>query len=122
MRDQRSQLVIHKLKIFVIGSTLHPISVKAVIQDGNNIVLRSSDGAESTTIDGGAIGSVMPFSNGEDSTAILSGFTLRNGTGTMIKETQSKGGGINCTGSSPTLKNLKIINNTATTRGGGIHC
>ena len=95
--------------------------VENINYNGKNISILGAD-RETTIIDGDSSGSVVRFEAGEDSTAILSGFTIRNGTGTMINETQSKGGGINCTGSSPTLTDLKIINNTATTWGGGIHC
>jgi hypothetical protein len=95
--------------------------VENINYNGKNISILGAH-RETTIIDGDSSGSVVRFEAGEDSTASLSRFTLRNGTGTMINETQSKGGGIYCTGSSPTLTDLKIINNTATTWGGGIHC
>jgi hypothetical protein len=95
--------------------------VENINYNGKNISILGAN-RETTIIDGDSSGSVVRFEAGEDSTASLSGFTLRNGSGTMINETQSKGGGIYCTGSSPTLIDLKITNNTATTWGGGIHC
>jgi len=63
--------------------------------------------------------------NGEDSTAILQGFTLREGTGTKwIDEhgagTYVEGGGILITQSSPTIKNNLIIENEAIRTGLGI--
>ncbi|MCS5654274.1 MAG: right-handed parallel beta-helix repeat-containing protein, partial [Candidatus Marinimicrobia bacterium] len=76
----------------------------------------------STIIDGNNNGSVVSFVNNEDSTVVLTGFTIQNGSGTLINATQSHGGGIYCKGASPSLKNLKIINNSATTWGGGINC
>mgnify|MGYP000878029277 FL=1 len=76
----------------------------------------------STIIDGNNNGSVVSFVNNEDSTVVLTGFTIQNGSGTLINATQSHGGGIYCKGASPLLKNLIIKNNTATTWGGGINC
>jgi hypothetical protein len=63
--------------------------------------------------------------NGEDSTAILQGFTLTGGTGTKwIDEhgagTYVEGGGILITLSSPTIKNNLIIENEAIRIGSGI--
>ena len=70
-----------------------------------------------TIIDGNSLGSVVKFENGEDSTAVLQGFTLTNGLGFP-----GGGGGIMCNStSSPTLKNLKIINNRGGV-GGGLWC
>ena len=68
-----------------------------------------------TIIDGDSIGTVVTFNGGEDTTSVLSGFTITNGFGTY-------GGGINCQTSSPTLSNLTIINNVADSYGGGINC
>ena len=67
-----------------------------------------------TIIDGNQNGSVVTFENGEDSTAVLSGFTITNGNATY-------GGGIFCNDSSPLLYNLKITNNTGGW-GGGLGC
>ncbi|SVD18236.1 uncharacterized protein METZ01_LOCUS371090, partial [marine metagenome] len=66
-----------------------------------------------TIIDGNQSGSVVTFINGEDSTAVLTGFTIQNGLA-------SYGGGIRPDHSDPTLDNLIIQNNTATSSGGGI--
>lgn len=68
-----------------------------------------------TVIDGDSIGTVVTFNNGEDTTSILSGFTITNGFGTY-------GGGINCQTSNPTLSNLMIVNNVADSYGGGLNC
>jgi len=66
-----------------------------------------------TIIDGGnGYTRVVIFYNGEDSTAVLCGFTLTKGN-------SYKGGGICCVNSNPKLKNLKVTGNTAS-RGGGI--
>ena len=74
-----------------------------------------------TIIDGFQNGSVVTFENSEDSTAILMGFTIKNGK-------SINGGGIYCVNSSnPKLSYLYIIENTAFTTtslciGGGIYC
>lgn len=71
-----------------------------------------------TIINGDQNGSVATFTLGENSEAILTGFTLTEGFA-------MNGGGINCCNSSPTLTNLIITNNTAGIGlydgGGGIH-
>jgi predicted outer membrane repeat protein len=53
------------------------------------------------------------FESGEDSTAVLSGFTIQNGSASM-------GGGVFCDNSSPTITNVTVSGNTATD-GGGIY-
>ncbi|MCK4653974.1 MAG: hypothetical protein KAU01_05990, partial [Candidatus Cloacimonetes bacterium] len=68
-----------------------------------------------TIIDGNQNGSVVTFDSGEDTTAVLTGFTITNGNANPY------GGGVNCFEASPTLSNLHIINNYAH-YGGGISC
>jgi len=74
-----------------------------------------------TAIDGNQNGSVVRFVNGEDSTAVLCGFTIANGSAEF-------GGGICCGDSSPTLVNVTITGNlafviqTMNAGGGGIFC
>jgi len=79
-----------------------------------SLFLTTSDTSyiSSTIIDGGQSGSVVTFWYGEDMTTVLSGFTIKNGSG----------GGIYCASSSPSLVNLTISNNLATWNGGGIYC
>ncbi|MBL7148511.1 MAG: T9SS type A sorting domain-containing protein [Candidatus Cloacimonetes bacterium] len=70
-----------------------------------------------TIIDGDSIDSVVTFASGEDSTAVLYGFTITNGY------SYAYGGGIYCNNnSSPSLLNVTIIDNTANDYGGGICC
>ncbi|MFQ6676099.1 MAG: hypothetical protein ACE5LH_07105 [Fidelibacterota bacterium] len=68
-----------------------------------------------TIIDGDSSGSVVTFENGEDSTAVLTGFTLTNGLA-------SWGGGIQCNlSSNPRLIGLNITGNYAS-GGAGLYC
>ena len=73
---------------------------------------------QKTIIDGNHNGSVVTFESGEDTTAVLCGFTIQNGSGTE-DATYFIGGGIYCTGSSPYLKSCTITNNKCD-YGGGI--
>ncbi len=64
--------------------------------------------------------SVVRFVGNEDTSAILKGFTLRNGTGINIPG-YSYGGGIYCYSSSPQITD-NIIENNASSIGAGIYC
>jgi len=94
--------------------------------NGKNIVVGSlylttqdTSYISSTIIDGNQTGSVVTFESGEDSTSVFQGFTVTNGS-------SSRGGGIYCS-SNPTLSNLIIQGNSATSTyyyegGAGIYC
>jgi len=65
--------------------------------NGKNITLRSTDPlnptvVQNTIIDGNKKASVVTFSGTEDETCILSGFTIRNGTGTATPYGKAGGG------------------------------
>ncbi|MBM4391296.1 MAG: putative metal-binding motif-containing protein [Deltaproteobacteria bacterium] len=95
--------------------------------NGNNVSVVGIDGSGSTTIDGGAAGSVVSFANGETAAAELTGFTLMGGSGTLeeVSETTECGSGVWCTmiyqryygggvfidGATPTLWDLVITGN-----------
>ena len=87
---------------------------------GKNLKLVGAD-RETTIIDGNQSGSVVTFRNGEDSTAVLSGFTITNGHACCEGETNC-GGGILCYYSSPTIVDVLITGNSATSIGSGIAC
>jgi hypothetical protein len=70
---------------------------------------------ESTVIDGNSTGSVVRFENGEDSTAVITGFTITNGSG-------SRGAGIYCDSANPVICNNLITKNISSFSGGGIQC
>ncbi len=72
-----------------------------------------------TVIDGNQSGSVVTFNNSEDHTALLCGFTLKNGkVDCDYLEDIKRGGGITCKTASPILKNLVIVDNISPFGGG----
>ena len=95
--------------------------------NGKNIVVGSlflinqdTSYISQTVIDGNQNGSVVTFENGEDSTALLTGFTIINGLGDGWLD--YIGGGITCkNNSNPSLINVIIRWNSAS-HGGGILC
>ena len=64
--------------------------------------------------------SVVTFCSGEDSTAVLIGFTITGGSGTLVWMNWL-GGGIFCYHTDPSLENVTIRGNTSF-NGGGIYC
>jgi parallel beta-helix repeat protein len=89
--------------------------------DGKAVHLRSEDGPKHTVIDGDRVMSVVRFLSGEGPDSILEGFTITNGSGIFYKA----GGGINCNGASPTIRNNIITKNLLEadkSYGGGIDC
>jgi len=83
---------------------------------GKAITLTSSDGPESTVIDGGQLAPVAVFQSGETTKSILSGFTLQDGMGTF--EFSYSGGGIFIANSSPTVRQNIVQQNNAGSGGG----
>jgi len=90
---------------------------------GKAITINATYGPYRTFINGNQTGSGVTFANGEGPDSILRGFRITNGTGTpgSFFSRGNSGGGIYCSGASPTLKALVIDNNSAT-QGGGIFC
>jgi predicted outer membrane repeat protein len=93
---------------------------------GKNIaVLGNTANPSLVTINGGAAGSVVSFKTNETSAAELNGFTITNGSGTVIDLTAggyqspnaSYGGGVYCFGASPTLSNVIVTVNKTTKPG-----
>lgn len=67
--------------------------------------------------------SVVMFISGEDSSTVIIGFTIQNGSGVlMLKPNGYGGGGIICKSSSPKIIQNAIKNNSAYSYGGGIYC
>ena len=84
---------------------------KNIIVSSLYLISQDTSYISQTIIDGNQNGSVVTFVNGEDTTAVLTGFTIKNGSSTV-------GGGIFCNSSSPSLEYLAIIENTANVGGG----
>ncbi len=92
---------------------------------GKNILLASqfivsgdTSVISNTIIDGTSTGTVVTFESGEDTTAVLMGFTIQNGFSAIDR----KGGGIDIRNNAkPTLAYLLIRNNQSQ-QGGGIYC
>ena len=96
--------------------------VENVNFNGHNVVLGSlflttgdTSYISSTIIDGNSSNWVVSFGNEEDSTTVITGFTIQNGYAPY-------GGGIVCGPSSPTIINNIITGNSASMIGGGIYC
>lgn len=83
-----------------------------------NSVFRTIIDGDSSRTQGG--GSVVTFGNGEDSTSVLCGFTIRNGIGTYVEENPYwrgfLGGGIYGLDSSPQIIHNIIRNNSVDAR------
>ncbi len=110
---------------------------------GKNVILASSGGPETTTIEGSNDGPVVMFTDGENNTAAIIGFTITGGScpdersggiwinneshplisGNIISINEGKiGGGIGAIGGSrPIIRENLIADNVATSSGGGIY-
>src|SRR5205807_2006399 len=78
--------------------------------NGKAITVTSLGGPSVTIIDGGAKGSVVTFNNYETTSAVLSGFTIQNGS---APQGYAAGSGIFAgIGASPTISGNRIINNS----------
>jgi fibronectin type 3 domain-containing protein len=112
---------------------------------GKAIVVKSEAGAENTIIDGTQSGSVVTFKSGEDTTSVISGFTITNGKAiygagiytdngsspkivnndikeNLITETSGSGGsGVFIQGGHAIVKGNIIRNNNSGGDGGGLH-
>jgi hypothetical protein len=91
---------------------------------GKKLIVKSELGPEVTVIDGNQSGSVVSFTTGEDHSSILEGFTLTNGSGTVVGS-DVRGGGIYCYDASPEIKGNIVAKNDlafhAAGKGGGIY-
>ena len=79
-----------------------------------------------TIIDGNDLDAVVRIKNGEDSTALLTGFTIKNGKYSAYEPGLGYcGGGIYCLNSNPRLEYLIVTNNNGESgngHGAGIYC
>jgi hypothetical protein len=113
---------------------------KGIVVGSRYILERDPGYIETTVIDGGNpadpdTASCVLIISGEDSTAVLEGFTLTNGTGTVWTDEHgagdyTEGGGLLIQAAAPTIKHNIFINNEAVRRppgvisagGGAIRC
>jgi len=86
---------------------------KAILLTSTHLLSNNDDDIRSTIINGNNTGSVVRFNNEEGSSSIIHGFTLTNGN-------TYNGGGIYCSGSSPTIRYVTITGNHAIYNGGGV--
>lgn len=96
-----------------------------IIMNGKNIILCSkffltgdTSYITSTIIDGESWGRVITVNSGEDSTCMISGFTIRNGN--TWQDLNPMGGGVLIENSSARIFNCVIRNNEAPENGGGL--
>jgi len=90
---------------------------------GQDVAVVGLEGAEETTIDGGAAGSVVRFAQGEGPGSSLSGFTIRNGAAECdgsCAVPECHGGGLYLHSANPTLSELRIEDNRSECHGGGL--
>ena len=92
---------------------------EAIDYSGKSIEI-VGQGPKTTTIDAtGKNSSVARLISGENSSSLLRGFTLTGGTGSLnVGYGSVSGGGILCVGTSPTLEELTIAQNSAGWGGG----
>ncbi|MCD6176321.1 MAG: right-handed parallel beta-helix repeat-containing protein [Candidatus Cloacimonetes bacterium] len=106
-----------------IGKNITVASLFLTTQDTTYISDTIIDGSQPLNPD---CASVVTFENGENTNAILTGFTIINGSGTYADPEGNGyyhyiGGGIYCINSNPNLANLKINNNIVESSGAGIY-
>lgn len=95
--------------------------VETIDFKGKAITVRSSNGADVTTINGNQSGSVVSFKNYEGQNSILEGFTLRNGNGSYDGLGRS-GGAVLCFYTSPIIRNNIMTYNSVDNNGAGVLC
>jgi len=103
---------------------------KAITVTSNFIFSGDTNDINNTIIDGSSptdpdYASVVTFMSGEDTSSVISGFTITGGTGLYLTGQYSRiGGGISCYTASAKITDNKIINNTVSNAdypyGGGI--
>jgi len=87
---------------------------KNIILTGLHLLEEEPLYIENTIVDGQGKWSVIVINKGESEDCIINGLTLRNGVGVDSGgEKYVKGGGIYCTNSTPTLRNLIMSSNRA---------
>lgn len=89
---------------------------------GRGILLISENGPDSCIIDCENFGRGFYFHSGENPSAVLSGFTIRNGLSNFYQPV-SGGAGVHCANSSsPTIEYCIFRGNSSDENGGAIYC
>lgn len=101
--------------ILVAAGTYTGLSNRNLDFEGKSLTLIGPAGSSATIIDCEQHARGFYLHTGEDSTSIVSGFTIRNGHAT-------EGGGIACEDASPTIVDCVLAGNSATIAGGGLYC
>ena len=108
--------------VLVAPGTYTGIENKNLNLKGKSVVLRSSEGADSTVIDCETEGRGFYFQAGEEASTVVQGFTVRNGRA-IGAFPDGWGGGMLCLGSSPTIIECVFVSNNANNgSGAGIAC
>jgi parallel beta-helix repeat protein len=112
--------------VLVAPGTYHE---NVVWPNTQGIDLAAEHGPNLTIIDGGPGSPILPDTNSVvlflsvlDSSTVIRGFTLRNGTGTYDGTRGRKGGGILCKQNAAPLILDNIIRENSSDQGGGIAC
>lgn len=89
---------------------------KNILVTSNYIFDHNNQTIENTVIDGFYLhgqdtASVVCFVSGEDTSAVLNGFTIKRGQGTRTAPYDWYGGGIFCKNASPVISNNRVIEN-----------
>jgi parallel beta-helix repeat protein len=100
--------------VLVAPGTYNGDGNRDIFFGGINRVVISEAGAEQTVIDCEGASRAFLLNDGEDSTSVISGFTITNATG-------GNGGGIFVSDAAATIEHCVFANNTATSNGGGIY-
>ncbi len=81
---------------------------------GRSVALASTHYAEDTVVDAGGASTVFAFTSGEDTSAVLNGFTLTGGSAL-------EGGAVYVAASSPTITYCVLTGNYASDKGGAVY-
>lgn len=102
--------------VLVLAGTYTGAANRDLDFGGTNLVLLSQSGRALTVIDCETLGRGFLFDNCEDTTSVVSGFTITNAAA-------DSGAGAFCmNGSNPIFEDCLFLENTAQSRGGGLCC
>ena len=96
---------------------------KGVVLSSLYTITKDPEYIQTTVLDGSNEGTVVVMNSGEESSAVLTGFTIRNGSGSewiISGNEHNAGGGVFIDHSAPRLENLIIENNSSPEWGGGL--